>query len=167
MRKFPLRAQGAAIRDVLRKAAPFKWCGEQAIKLIEHDDHWMRPTTLSRLKNSKVPAFFVALAQGELPGYGDQRYGAAAMETRWDVVFLEQADLPELRITATEAIEWVLKLFGQSDQSLALTGSGTAGVMVLSCAPTGFDHFNELLEFGFVGSGVSLVVKTHHEDPDE
>jgi hypothetical protein len=164
LRVFPVRAQGTAIRNVLRAAAVAKW-GADVIKLIEHDDHWMRPSNLNKLKNAKLPAFFVGLNAGETPAYGDQQGGHVDCETAWDIVFLEQADLAELRVTASEAIEWAYELFGQEDQGLS--GFSADGVLLKHCVPVRFEHFNELLEFGLIGSRVTLENATAHEDPDE
>lgn len=165
MRTFPFRAYGAAIRDALRATADAKF-GADKPKLIEHDDHWLRPSTFANIKDRKTPAVFVALNSGQTPSYGDQDDGQVESECAFDVIFLEVADRAgELKAMGTAAVEWIYEVFGIED--LNIPGyTPPEGVLLEYCVPVSFGNFVELLDLGLIGTRVTIEVSSAHADPD-
>ncbi len=165
MRVFPFRAFGTAIRDALRTSASAKF-GAEGPKLIEHDDHWLRPTTISSLREKKAPAVFVALNTGTTGAFSDQGDIPIDNECAFDIVFVDLADRSgQLRLSATLAAEWIYELF--SGDGLPIPGfTPPPGVLVKHAVPVGFAALPDLMEVGLVGSRVIIEVSTSHEDPD-
>lgn len=163
MKSFPFRAFAEGVRDALRAAAEDEF-GAGVIKLIEHDDHWLRPSTVAMMKDSRLPAIFVALNAGQT----DENWGHHAVGTdiAYDIFFIESADrVGQLRLTATIFIQWIYATFTGEDFPIP-NYDPPDGVLLKHCIPLSFQNFSDLLEMGLVGAKVTVEVSSSSEEPE-
>lgn len=162
MRSFPFRAYAEGIRDALIADVENQFEPPDRPKLIEHDDHWLRPAVIAQAKDRKLPAVFVALASGQT---GDWGHHAVPTEVTYDLIFVESADrVGQLKLNATRFVEWVYGLFTGED--FVIPGyTPPDGVLLQSCIPVAFTSFPDLLELGMIGAKVTVEVSSSSEAP--
>lgn len=161
---FPFVDYATGIRDALRATANAEF-GAGEPRLIEHDDHWLRPSTLSLVKE-KLPAVFVALNAGQTGD--DWSHHQVGTDVAYDIIFLESADrVGQLRMNATLFIQWVYKVFTGEDYPIpGFTPPDT--VLLKHCIPIAFTNLTDLAELnvGLVGAKVTVEVASSSEEPE-
>ena len=147
-----------AIRDRIREDATTVF---PETKLVEHDDHWLRPTRINAV--DKLPAFFISLAGTDSDNDTDADDAVRGMETdtQIDIHWLAPVDrIAALRGSASEVIEYLYDKFTPEDYDL--DGFGEVGVLLRACRPLNGANYNELLDAGLVGCRVTIGVDTSH-----
>lgn len=168
MRTLPLNSWRNAIKDDIKAGvqADFAGLGWTLPKIIQCDDHWLR--RIEALQE-KLPAFLIALADGETLPDSDRASAVNGRETAtiYDVLWLAAGDkLSDMTEDATLITEWLWERFSRDEDDDIPGWTPVNGVLVRQFAPVRFASFNELLELGIYGTRVTVRIDSSHWQVD-